>query len=331
MRVLLIAILAAISYAQTAFTCGGRGELTCPVGYAPANKTQCEAFTAADQKCAGAEGSYWLPDTCASGSSTSWCIERPYGCWQDIVTSHIFYNEVPTDDGTAYYNASPICYLSTSGADESSSNADQSTVPPSINNPFEDPNIQCKSWETEVSSFSCVYNRGETPRYNSQTGCWFTRWGGYSPARKCCRDCSSPAPTSTTDPFAWYNPPTYTTRTDYSWEEDSNDNSSAGVVIVIVLLGLVIIGGVKYCSTKDQERQQNEQVQRDVHTSHEVNQPAPPPTVPTVIQIATPPPAYQPDLEAPTYNPQAPPAYEPDLDYQSQPPAYDAVVAGIQN
>ena len=96
-----------------AYECGAAGTLSCPSGYAKADKTQCEAFVTSGESCPGtlSHAYGWKPNPCASGSSTSWCNERPHGCWQDN-NGGVFYNEVPTGDGSAYYQASPICYQS---------------------------------------------------------------------------------------------------------------------------------------------------------------------------------------------------------------------------
>lgn len=93
---------------QELFACGATGGLTCPVGFAKADKTQCEAFVTAGERCPGAASSLWRTN-CASGSSTSWCISRPHGCFQDN-NGGVWYNEIPSDPGTAHGNVSPVCY-----------------------------------------------------------------------------------------------------------------------------------------------------------------------------------------------------------------------------
>ena len=90
------------------FACGATGGLTCPADFAKADKTQCEAFVTAGERCSGAASSI-LREGCASGNSTSWCNSRPHGCFQDM-NGGVWYNEIPSDPGTAYRYASPICY-----------------------------------------------------------------------------------------------------------------------------------------------------------------------------------------------------------------------------
>jgi len=221
---------------------------------------------------------------------------------------------------------------------------------------------QCLSWETEIYHILCWQNLGTTPKYYDTSGCWLTRRGTDILTRVCCEDCSRPAPTSTTDPFTYWEP-TYTTTKYSSWSvEDEHEDGSSGTIILTVFAVVAIFGCTLWICKKRKEHniQSNritfahewnsksvrQPMQGGVRSANAVNQSA---ETTAVIQIKTPPPespiAYKPEsppayqVEPPlAYKPESPPAYqaEPPLVYkpetppvyQAEPPAYEVAITG---